>query len=69
MQIEDQRTYVGEREITRENLVTRCYDSGGYMQVYMQPMCGGRGLHRSNRRCVQSLDMYGLCARGSPAVS
>ena len=31
--------------------------------------CGGRGLQRSNRRCVQFRDMYGLEVRGPPAVN
>ena len=35
----------------------------------MQPMCGSQGLERSNRRCVQFLDMYGHWVRGPPAVS
>ena len=69
MQIENQRTYVGEREMAREEPVTCCYESGGYMQMYMQPMCDGRGLQRSNCRCEQFLDMYGLWVRGPPAVS
>ena len=55
--------------MAREDLVTRCYESGGYMQVYMQSMCGGQGLQRSNRRCVQFLDMYGHWVGGPPAVS
>ena len=38
-------------------------------QMYMQSMCGGRGLQRSNRRCVQFRVMYGLGVRGPPAVS
>ena len=45
--------------MVREDLMTRCYESGGCTQVYMQPMCGGQGLRRSSRRFVQFLDMYG----------
>ena len=31
--IENQRTYVGEREMVREDLLTRCYKSGGCTDV------------------------------------
>ena len=61
--------YEGEREMAQEGPLTRYYGSDDCKQVYMQSMSGGRGLQRSNRRCVQFRDMYGLEGRGPPAVN
>ena len=61
--------YEGEREMAQEGPLTRYCGSDDCRQVYMQSMCGGRGLQRSNRRYVQFRDMYGLVVRGPPAVS
>ena len=69
MQIVNRRMCEGERGMAQEGRVTRCCRSDDCRQVYMQSMCGGRGLQRSNRRCVQFPDMYGLWVRGPPAVS
>ena len=59
----------GERGMAQEGRVTRCCGSDDCKYVYMQSLCGGRGLQRSNRRCVQFRDMYGLEGRGPPAVN
>lgn len=48
---------------------TRCYELGGCMLMYRQPLCGGLGHHGTSRRCEQFYDMYGQRVGDTPAVN
>ena len=48
---------------------TRCYELGGCMLLYRQPLCGGLGRYGTSRRCEQFYDMYGQRVGDTPAVN
>ena len=48
---------------------TRCYELGGCMPLYRQPLCGGLGRHGTSPCLEQFYDMYGPRVGDKPAVN